>query len=275
MKLALTIQTPEVPVQIPVALLSGSLKEKLEKAARMGAAGVEILSTEPASLKVRDLVEQLNSNSLQAAAVASGGMTFAAKLTLLNPDAKKAALARRRLNELIDLAADLHAPVVTVGGFRGRSVEDKKRSLGQLMEILHQAGDYAVERGVVIALEPLNRFEGDLINTVGQGITFLMELGHPAVGLLVNTFHVNIEEASWTEPFRQAMAARKLFHVHLSDNNHMATGRGLIDFGAILEMLYTIGYKGWLSAELLAVPNADTAAQQTMNHMGNLMKDFG
>jgi len=274
MKLALTIQTPEVPVQVPVALLSGSLKEKLQKAARLGAAGVELITIEPASLKPKDLLDQLSLNSLQAAAVASGGMAFAAKLTLLNPDAKKATLARKRLLELIDLAAALQAPVVTVGSFRGRSVEDKKRSLDQLMEVLRQAGDHAVQRGVVLALEPLNRFEGDLINNVAQGITFLMELGHPAVGLLVDTFHVNIEESSWTEPFRQALAAGKLFHVHLGDNNRLPPGRGLIDFGAILWALREGGYNGWLSAELLPVPNPDTAAQQTMSHMADLMKDL-
>jgi sugar phosphate isomerase/epimerase len=201
-------------------------------------------------------------------------MAFAAKLTLLNPDAKKAALARNRFAELIDLAADLGAPVVTVGSFRGRAVEDKKRSLNQLAEILHKAGDQAVQRGVVIALEPLNRFEGDLINNVAQGLNFLMELGHPAVGLLVDTFHVNIEEASWTEPFCQAMAAHKLFHVHLGDNNRLPPGQGLIDFGGILRALRQTGYTGWLSAELLAVPNPDTAAQQTMTHMADLMKDL-
>jgi len=274
MKLALTIQTPEVPVQVPVALLSGSLKEKLQKAARMGAAGVELITTEPASLKRRDLLTQLKENYLQAAAIASGGMALAAKLTLLNPDSKKAALARKRLLELIDLAADLDAPVVTVGSFRGRAVEDKKRSLGQLAEILRQAGDHAMQRGVVIALEPLNRFEGDLINNVGQGLAFLMELDHASVGLLVDTFHVNIEEASWTEPFRQAMASRKLFHVHLGDNNRLPPGRGLINFTEILWALREGGYSGWLSAELLAVPNPDTAAQQTMSHMADLMKDI-
>ncbi len=272
MKLALTIQTPEVPVQVPVALLSGTLEEKLQKAAHMGAAGVEIITTEPASLDALVLHDLLNQKGLQAAAVASGGMAFAARLTLLNPDPPTAALARQRLNELIDLAAALGAPVVTVGSFRGRFVGDKENSLHQLAKILRQAGDFAAGRGVRIALEPLNRFEGDLLNNVEQGLVFLKELNHPAVGLLVDTFHVNIEEASWTEPFRQAMAAQKLFHVHLGDNNRLPPGKGLIDFGAILRTLHTIGYTGWLSAELLGKPDPDTAGQQTIDHMTHLMK---
>jgi sugar phosphate isomerase/epimerase len=271
MRLALTIQTPEVPVPVPVALLSGTLEEKLQKAARMGANGVEFITTEPASLDVPALRDQLNQHDLLAAAVASGGMAFAAKLTLLNPDPSNAALARKRLNELIALAAALGSQVVTIGSFRGRSVENKERSLHQLAGILHQAGDFAAGYGVEIALEPLNRFEGDLLNNVEQGLAFLKELNHPAVGLLVDTFHVNIEEA-WTEPFRQAMAAQKLFHIHLGDNNRLPPGKGLIDFDAILRTLRAIGYTGWLSAELLGKPDPDTAGRQTIDHMTHLMK---
>jgi len=267
MKLALTIQTPEVPLQVPVALLSGTLAEKLAKAARMGAEGIEFITTDPASLDVPALRALLSEHGLCAAAVASGGMAFAARLTLLNPDEKIAALARRRLDELVDLAASLGAPVVTVGSFRGRAVGDRERSLSGLAGILARAGSRAGGAGVRIAIEPLNRFEGDLLNNVAEGLAFLKGLDQPAVGLLVDTFHVNIEEASWTEPFRQALEAGKLFHVHLGDNNRLPPGKGLIDFAAILRTLRAGGYTGWLSAELLGRPDADAAGQQTLDYM--------
>jgi sugar phosphate isomerase/epimerase len=272
MRLALTIQTPEVPVQVPVALLSGNLAEKLAKAARMGAEGVELITTQPASLDISVYLEQLGRNNLQVAAVASGGMAFAARLTLLHADPATAALARLRLDEMIALAAALHAPFVTVGSFRGRVVVDKERSLAGLTQILRRAGERAAKAGVRIALEPLNRFEGDLINNVAEGLAFLNELNHPAVGLLMDTFHVNIEENSWTEPFRQAMQAGKLFHVHLGDNNRLPPGHGLIDFAAILASLHETGYTGWLSAELLGKPDPDTAGQETIDYMSHLMK---
>ena len=272
MRLALTIQTPEVPAQVPVALLSGTLAEKLAKAARMGAAGVELITTQPAGLDVAALQEQLNRNGLQTAAIASGGMAFATKLTLLHSDPPTAALARQRLNELIALAAALHTPVVTVGSFRGRALVDKEGSLAELARILRRAGERAADAGVRVALEPLNRFEGDLLNNVAEGLVFLKELNHPAVGLLVDSFHVNIEESSWTEPFRQAMLAGKLFHVHLGDNNRLPPGHGLIDFAAILATLHATGYTGWLSAELLGKPDPDTAGQQTIDSMSLLLK---
>jgi sugar phosphate isomerase/epimerase len=127
---------------------------------------------------------------------------------------------------------------------------------------------------VRIALEPLNRFEGDLLNNVAEGLAFLNELNHPSVGLLLDTFHVNIEESSWTEPFRQAMQAGKLFHVHLGDNNRLPPGHGLIDFAAILATLQETGFTGWLSAELLGKPDPDTAGQQTIDVMTHLMKEL-
>jgi sugar phosphate isomerase/epimerase len=208
------------------------------------------------------------------AAIASGGMAFAAKLTLLHADPATAALARQRLDELIDLAAALHAPVVTVGSFRGRAVVDKENSLAELVRVLRRAGERAAKAGVRIALEPLNRFEGDLLNNVAEGLAFLNELNHPSVGLLLDTFHVNIEESSWTEPFRQAMQAGKLFHVHLGDNNRLPPGHGLIDFAAILATLQETGFTGWLSAELLGKPDPDTAGQQTIDVMTHLMKEL-
>jgi sugar phosphate isomerase/epimerase len=101
------------------------------------------------------------------------------------------------------------------------------------------------------------------------------EVDHPSVGLLLDTFHVNIEESSWTVPFHQAMRARKLFHVHLGDNNRLPPGQGLIDFPAILSTLEENGYTGWLSAELLGIPDLDTAGQKTMDYMSHLMKVLG
>jgi len=125
---------------------------------------------------------------------------------------------------------------------------------------------------VRIALEPLNRFEGDLLNNVAQGLAFLEELNHPAVGLLVDTFHVNIEETSWTEPFRQAMSAGKLFHVHLGDNNRLPPGHGLIDFAAILATLHEAGYTAGFRPSCWAYPMRIRPGNKTIDSMSRLMK---
>jgi sugar phosphate isomerase/epimerase len=254
-----------------VALLTGSLDEKLGKAAALGADGVELMCYDPASLDVKSIRSTLRHKGLEAAAVASGGLGFA-KITLLHPDAQIREVARSRLQDLIQFASGLGAPLVTIGGFRGRSNGDQSGSLIRLGEILMEAAVMAADRGVRLAVEPLNRYECDLIQNAAQGLAFLNQLNHPGVGLLLDTFHVNIEETSWIEPFERVIAAGKLFHVHLGDNNRLPPGKGLIDFQAILKTLMSAGYQGFLSAELLAVPDADTAAADTLTYMRALLE---
>ena len=145
----------------------------------------------------------------------------------------------------------------------------------RLATILREAATEAAAQGVRLALEPLNRYETDLVHTVAEGLDFIQEIDHPAVGLLLDTYHVNIEESSWTEPFRQAMAAGLLWHVHVGDNNRLPPGRGLIDFGAILATLRAIGYDGYLAAELLGRPDPDAAAAETVAYLGPLLNGRG
>ena len=273
MLLSLAIQTPEVPLPVPVALLSGRLEEKLAKASAMGYDGVELITTDPSSIETRAMRSSLQANGLRLSAIASGGLAFAAKLTLLHPDPAAAAVARRRLEQMIDLAADLGAPVVTIGSFRGRAVNGLERSKQELAHILQSAGERAEGCGVRLAVEPLNRYEADLFHTAAEVLEFLAEIGSPAVGVLLDTYHLNIEECSWTEPYRQVMAAGKLFYVHLGDNNRLPPGQGLIDFRAILRTLREIGYDGWLSAELFPKPDPDTAARQTADAMRAWMRE--
>jgi sugar phosphate isomerase/epimerase len=271
MKLALAVQTPEVQPAIPVALLSGTWEEKLDKAAALGVGGLELMTTDPVALDARAIRAELSRRRLVAAAVGSGAVAFATGLTLLHSDVGKAELARERLRQLIGFAAEVGAPLVTVGSFRGRLAKLGQGARAELATVLREGAVYAQERSVRLALEPLNRYESDVVNTVEQGLAFLDEVGHPGLGLVVDTYHVNIEERSWTEPFRRAMAAGKLWHVHLGDNNRLPPGQGLVDFRAIVGTLREIGYNQFLSAELLARPDPDAAAWATVAAMGPLL----
>lgn len=274
MKLSLAIQTPEVPMPVPVCFFTGTFEERLAKAANAdaGADGVEFMTSDPASLDAAAIRGLLLKNGLEAAAVGSGAMAFAAGLTLLNPDAEKAKEAKKRAFHLVDFAAGIGAPIVTVGSFRGWLKSAGEGGRGQLTSILREIAGYAESRGVRIAIEPLNRYESDIINNAAEGLAFVGEVGHPACGLLLDTYHVNIEESSWVEPFRLLMDAGRLWHVHLGDNNRLPPGRGMIDFAGIVALLREIGYDGYLSAELLAKPDPDTAARQTIEYMRSILE---
>jgi sugar phosphate isomerase/epimerase len=272
-KLSLATQTPEVAAAVPVSLLAGSFAQKLARAAQLGADGVELMPVDPTALDVAELTTGLAQAGLEVAAVGTGALAFAAGLTLLHAQPERAVEARVRFHQLIDLAAALGAPFVTVGSFRGRVAAVRADGRDHLAAVLSEAAVYAERVGVRLVLEPLNRYEADLIHTVDEALGYLEEIGQPALGLVVDTYHVNIEERSWTAPFRQAMAAGKLWHVHLGDNNRLPPGQGLIDFPAIVAALRDVGYTGYLSAELLARPDPDTAARQTLTTMRSLLED--
>jgi 5-keto-L-gluconate epimerase len=271
LKLAICVQTDEAPRQVPVALFSGPLAERARKAAAAGADGLELMPVDPAQLDAAAIRGLLAEHGLAAAAIGSGAIAFSAGLTLLHADPVMAEQARSRLAQLIDFAAAAGAPVVTVGSLRGRVSAVGPAGRDELARVLADAARHAGNVGVRIALEPVNRYELDLIHTADEGLAFVAEIGHPALGMVLDTFHMNIEEASRTEPFRRALAAGRLFHVHVGDNNRLPPGRGLIDFAAIVDTLHEGGYRGYLSAELLAQPDGDTAARQTLDHLRPLV----
>jgi sugar phosphate isomerase/epimerase len=241
----------------------------------MGADGVELMTADPATLDAAAVRASLQRNGLEAAAIGSGAVVLAAGLTLLHADPEKARQAEARARHLVNFAAAVGAPLVTIGSFRGRLASVGAGGREQLVAVLRDVAAYAQAHGVRLALEPLNRYEADIVANADEGLAFVHEVGHPALGLLLDTYHVNIEETSWTEPFRRLMAAGCLWHVHLGDNNRWPPGCGLIGFPAILAVLREIGYSGYLSAELLARPDPDTAARDTMTYMRSLIGKSG
>jgi len=258
MRLALAVQTPDVTLALPVALLSGTWPEKLDRAARLGVDGLELMTADPSGLQPGRMRKELEARGLTAVAIGSGAAAMQAGLTLLHADARVAARAAARLDELTAFAADVGAPLVTIGSFRGRLAGAGADARDRLADRLRLAADRAATLGVRLAIEPLNRYEADLINTAAEGLAFVESIGHPALGLLLDTYHVNIEEASWEAPIQCLMQAGRLWHMHLGDNNRLSPGDGMIDFGLLVRALRAAGYDGALSAELLARPDPDT-----------------
>jgi 5-keto-L-gluconate epimerase len=271
-KVSLAVQTPEVNKVIPVALLQGTLAEKFEKAARFGAQGIEFFTVQPLRLDSAQIRSQLDAFHLQPSAVGTGALAFAAGLTLLHADPLRASQARNRLTQLIQFAAEIGAPLVTIGSFRGRLANVGSQAVDLLSQILYQAAQFAVGHGIRLVIEPLNRYETDFLFDTAQTLAFIERTGHAHIGLLLDTYHINIEENSWTNPFRIAAAAGKLWHVHLGDNNRLPPGQGLIDFRSILAELESCQYTGFLSAELLARPDPDQAALQTIQYIHSLIR---
>jgi sugar phosphate isomerase/epimerase len=272
MRLTVAIPTPDVTVTLPLALLSGGFEERLKNAASLGYDGVELLPARPRDLDLAAIRDQVARAGLEIPAVASGAVYMMDQLTLLAADEDVMRRAARRLYDLIDMAAEVGAPLVTIGGFRGRLAwAGGEKARGILIRSLREAAQHAAHRRIRLVVEPLNRYETDILQNTEQALAFLDEVGCDNIGLLLDTFHVNIEEPSLTECFRRAARAGRLWHVHLGDSNRLAPGGGHLDFAGIVTTLRNVGYEGYLSAELLPRPDPDAAAAAVIQHMRPLV----
>jgi sugar phosphate isomerase/epimerase len=261
MKKGLIICGPDV-AHGPLALLNGTFEEKLAKAARLGYDGIELMVRDPACLDWRALTAALQAAGLEVPQLVTGELFGADGLCLATADLELHRRALERTRSVIDLAAELGA-MVNIGRLRGRLdlLGDVPNAWEIAVERLRPAVDYAAERGVRITLEPINRYETDFIHTARAGLRMVQDLGRDNVGLMLDLFHMNIEEASIAGGLRQAGA--RLWHLHIADSNRRHPGSGHLDFPPVFAALREMNYTGYVSAEILPLPDPDSAAERT------------
>lgn len=117
-------------------------------------------------------------------------------------------------------------------------------------------------------MEPINRYETDFILSAADGVRLVEDLDCDKFGLMLDLFHMNIEDVCIEEGLRQA--GDRLWHVHIAGSNRRYPGSGHLDFGSIFAALKDLDYQGYVSAEMLSLPNPDAAAQNTME----LLQDY-
>jgi D-psicose/D-tagatose/L-ribulose 3-epimerase len=134
---------------------------------------------------------------------------------------------------------------------------ERRRTIQRLVEALRPVAEYAGERGVDLALEPLNRYETSLINTAEQGLEVVDELDSPALGLLLDTYHMNIEEKSPADAIR--LAGRRLVHLHACGSDRGTPGADHLDWPAIVAALRDAAYEGAVCIESFTAENETIA----------------
>ena len=130
---------------------------------------------------------------------------------------------------------------------------ERRATIARVAEGLRPVADLAAERDVMLAVEPLNRYETSLINTVEQGMHLVEEVDHSAIGLLLDTFHMNVEEKS--PPAAARAAAGRIAHVHACGTDRGAPGADSFDWPAFLAALSESGYDGPLCIESFTAAN--------------------
>ena len=172
----------------------------------------------------------------------------------LTANGKEGEKAVKYLIDSIDFATVVGAKIIiAVPSPVGRTTKPEGKSIEELTENavanLRQAADYAQKKGVKIAIEAINRYETYFINTLSKALDLVKKVDHPAVGVMADLFHMNIEEGSLTDSLY--MIRDYLLHVHIADNTREAAGMGHTDFKEVIRVLKNIGYEGSLTMEFM------------------------
>jgi sugar phosphate isomerase/epimerase len=229
------------------------------KARLLGYDAIELFAPSAEGVDASELDKSLKENGLRLAAMGTGAGAVLRKLTLTSPDSEVRRLGRDYINSIIEFAGRFGAPAI-LGSMQGRwgGGVDRATAINYLRPALEEFGERAKTAGTTFLLEPLNRYEGNVVNTIGEAAELIRSLSTRHVTILADLFHMNIEEQDVCGALREG--AGLITHVQLADSNRRPPGHGHTDFRAVAASLASIGYKGYLSAEALPWPDPDRAA---------------
>lgn len=254
------------------AVRKGNLQESLQEISALGYNGVELAIRDPQIVSTGELENLLSRYRLDLAAIGTGQAYLEENLSLSHPSKNVRNMAIKRITSHIDFASHFNAQVV-IGLIRGSFADDLpyETSVTHLTECLQECCEMAEKRNVFLAIEPLNRYECNYLNTATAAVEFIKKVNCAGLKILLDTFHMNIEEKDISETIRSCGGL--VSHMHLADSNRHAPGEGHIDFREIITTLKMIGYRGYLSFEILPVPSPQLAAKSAIEHVRNIISE--
>jgi len=236
-----------------------SLEQLARRASAMGFTGIELPVENPGDWdahRARAVIDELGLTPFVVGAMAPGRDLVAAP-------AGRVEATQAYLRECIRVASVLGAGVVA-GPFTastGRTwrmdADERRQTVAELRENLRPVVDAAAASGIAIGIEPLNRYETSLINTIEQGLDALEPLLGPALGLALDSYHLNIEEKHIGDAIRSASG--NIAHVQVCGTDRGAAGDDHLDWDAFFDALDDAGYDGPLTLESFTGEN-DTIA---------------
>jgi sugar phosphate isomerase/epimerase len=264
MKLSIVLSTHSA--QFQAVAFKGDFQANVAKIAGWGYDGVELAIRDPRLVDGDELARVVSAHGLVVPAIGTGQAWGEEGLSFTSDDPAVRAAAVERIKSHVPLAARFDA-VIILGLIRGITPQGQthERSMNYLVAALQECAAVAAQTGVRFALEPLNRYETDLVHTVTDGLDLVERVGAGNLGLLLDTFHMNIEEPVIEESIRAC--GDRIFHFHVADSNRWYPGAGHLDFESILSTLSATGYQGYVSGEFMPLPDADTAAQRGIAHL--------
>lgn len=209
--------------------------------------GFEIPMFDPAQILCSEIRRAFESSDLECTICA----ILPEGINPISPDAAMRRKSVEHLRRCIEASAELGACLLggplfaPIGYFveRRRSDEEWKWAV----DVFQNLGDLLDAHDLTLSIEPVNRSETFFLRTICEAKALCEEIGHPRVGLTIDTFHANIEEKSIPRAVQEA--GNRLKHVHASENDRGLLGTGHIDFPSIISILRQLDYQGYLTIE--------------------------
>ena len=252
-------------------LFAGELEKGIAVVKRVGFKMVDLSIRDPNDTTVQEAVKIILDNGMGVTTIATGQSYYNDGISLSHLNKRKRKMCISRMLAHIDLASKLNS-FVTIGGIRGAGLNSKRIDLPSYFDNLKDSFSeiipYAEKRNVILLLEPINRYETMLINTIKEAVSWIDEIGSSNLKILPDTFHMNIEENSMEDNL--IIFGKYISYIHFADSNRLAPGWGHLNFKGITSVLKEIDFKGAVGVEILPRPGSYDAAVQAYKYLDML-----
>lgn len=268
MKISAMVAPPEV--EFGLTFFKDKFENTFEKASEYGYQAIELAIKNPKDYRANEIEKLLAKNNIEMSGISSGlacqdGLSFTA------PDKDVRERTIERIKDFIEFASPFNSKII-IGWMRGKVPAGYTYSDVEpwVIECLRECAEKAEKYDIKIVIEAINRYEIETNNNLSDVVKLIKKVNSKQVGLLADTFHMNIEEADIVDSLHEAKDY--LEHIHFADNNRWPPGYGSIDFKSIMRALKRINYKGYITIEAIPFPNPVDAAQNGVKYLNSCLK---
>lgn len=242
--------------------------DALRRLKDLGYQGVEFNLTQPAGFEIDALCKLVESINLPVVSFLTGANYFSEGLCLSSPNPDVRRRAVERLKSYTQIAAQFGALIV-VGQMQGFLSDEPDQRVGEarVEASMREVVAAAEQHGTTIVFEPVNHLQAGFHNTLSDVMALAVRINSPRFKPMLDTFHINIEEQSMTEPIFRAK--HNLGHFHLCESNGSLLGSGHLDFKPIFAALDSIAYAGCVSIKVYRHP-WHVGAELAIKHLAAL-----
>jgi len=237
---------------------SDDIKPYIEKCLEVGYRSIEVSLLGQDKIKAKEIGLFASDNNIEITCTTG----LSANEDITSSENEIRLNGEKKLLEAIELTSLMNSSMLSgvihcawgISKEKGAGKDIKfKNSANSLTKITKALEDNNIKLGI----EPLNRYETDFINTVDEGLHLCSLVDHSNVGLLLDVYHMNIEEKNISSSIKSAK--NKLFHFHVAENDRGIPGSGTLDFDSIFETLKEINYSANVTLEMFIQANKQTS----------------